>query len=103
MSDAVLPSDKEIEEIALRLHAARGKCVEAVQGCQAGYRPSSVRPYSITDVDPFTHKKGSTSQHQTKVPAEFTIIGDGKRIVLSWSDGDDAPPKWHRYEDKVRR
>lgn len=103
MADAALPGDKEIEQIALRMHAARKKCIEAVQGCQAGYRPSADSSYSTTPVDPFTHEKGNTEHHISRIPAEFTIIGGGKRIMLTWSDGDDAPPKWHRYENKNKR
>ena len=98
-----LITDEDIEQIAIRMHATGKYCLETIRGKKVLYRPRCHQCYTMTDVDPFTGEKGKEAEHKiTNHPAEF-IFGYGMptKTVLSWQAGDDKPPKWFRYEDKL--
>jgi hypothetical protein len=103
--DVEIPTDEEIERIAMRMHAAGKPCLETILGSKAFYRSRQEQSYTTASVDPFTGKRGEESApHKSEAPAEFTFGYDGPwRIVLSWKAGDDKPPTWFRYEDKLVR
>jgi hypothetical protein len=100
-----IPTDEEIERIAMRMHAAGKPCLETILGCKVFYRPRLAQSYTMTKVDPFTGERGKPSPPRKSMsPAEFTFGYDGPwKIVLSWQTGDDKPPTWFRYEDKLIR
>jgi hypothetical protein len=100
-----IPRDEEIERIAMRMHAAGQPCLETILGCKVFYRPRMKQSYTMTKVDPFTGERGKPPAPRKSVfPAEFTFGYDGPwKIVLSWRAGDDKPPTWFRYEDKLIR
>lgn len=100
-----IPTDEEIERIAMRMHAAGKPCLETILGYKVFYRPCSELSPTMTKVDPFTHERGQPSaQSKSASPAEFTFNYQGEwHIVLSWQAGNDKPPKWFRYEDKLIR
>jgi len=100
-----IPTDEEIERIAMRMHAARKPCLETILGYKVFYRPRQEESYTAVSVDPFTGKRGKQSApHKSAAPAELTFGYDGPwKIVLSWKAGDDKPPTWLRYEDKLVR
>lgn len=99
-----IPTDEEMERIAMRMHAARKACIEEVLGWKVLYRPRGDLKYSTTSLHPFTGQQGDTHDHKSNVPAEFTFGYDADwKIVLMWRDGDDAPPVWFRYEDRLIR
>jgi hypothetical protein len=100
-----IPTDAEIERIAMGMHAARKPCLETIVGCQVFYRPRQTQSYTTVSVDPFTGKRGEESApSQLEIPAEFTFGHDGPwKIVLTWKAGDEQPPTWFRYEDRLIR
>jgi hypothetical protein len=100
-----IPTDEEIEGMAMRMHAAGKPCLETVLGHKVFYRPRSEGGYTLTEVDPFTGEQGKPSAPRKFVcPAEFTFgYGGPWMVVLSWQAGDDKPPAWFRYEDKLIR
>lgn len=100
-----IPTDEEIERIAMRMHAAGKPCLETILGCKVFYRPRQAQSYTTVSVDPFTGKRGEESApRRSEIPAEFTFGHDGPwKIVLSWKAGDDKPPTWFRYEDQLIR
>lgn len=100
-----IPTDEEIERIAMRMHNAGKPCLETIIGWKAFYRPRQHFSYSTVKVDPFTGKRGEKSaSRKTASPAEFTFGYDAPwKIVLSWNAGDDKPLAWFRYEDKLIR
>ncbi len=100
-----IPTDEEIERIAMRMHAAGKPCLETILGCKVFFRPRLEHSYTTTSVAPFTDERGEPSAPRKSVsPAEFTFGYDGPwKIVLSWQAGDDKPPTWFRYEDKLIR
>jgi hypothetical protein len=100
-----IPTDEEIERIAMRMHAAGKPCLETILDCKVFYRPRQEQSYTTTKVDPFTGERGKPSAPSKSVsPAEFTFGYDGPwKIVLAWQAGDDKPPKWFRYEEKLIR
>lgn len=98
-----IPIDEEIERIAMRMHTNGKPCLETILGWKVFYRPRQDFSYSSVSVDPFTGKRDEESASAKALsPAEFTF-GHGApwKIVLSWSSGDDRPPTWFRYEDKL--
>ena len=100
-----IPTDEEIERIAMRMHSAGEHRLEIILGCKVFYRARMEQSYTTTKVDPFTGKRGKRSPPRKSVsPAEFTFGYNGPwKIVLSWQAGDDKPPTWFRYEDKLIR
>jgi hypothetical protein len=100
-----IPADEEIERIALRMHKSGKPCLETILGWKVFYRPRQQFSYSTVSVDPFTGERGPQSaQSKSDMPAEFTFGYDAQwKIVLSWNAGDDRPPTWFRYEDKLIR
>ena len=100
-----IPTDEEIERIAVSMHAAGKPCLETILGCKVFYRPRQTQPYTTVIVDPFTGKRGEESApSRSEIPAEFTFGYEGPwKIVLSWETGDDRPPTWFRYEDQLIR
>ncbi len=100
-----IPTDEEIERIAMRMHNVGKPCLETILDCKVFYRPRGEFSYSTVNVDPFTGKRGHQSPpSKSAAPAEFTFGYDGPwKIVLSWNAGDDEPPQWFRYEDNLIR
>jgi hypothetical protein len=100
-----IPSDEEIGRIALRMHTSGKPCLETILGWKVFYRPRQDLSYSSVSVDPLTGKRGEESAPgEAASPAEFTFGYDAPwKIVLSWNAGDDRPPAWFRYEDKLIR
>ncbi len=99
-----IPTDEEIERIAMRVHAPGKPCLEEILGWKVLYRPRAALKYSTASVSPFTEEHGDTQDHESQVPAEFTFgYGADWRVVLMWRDGDDATPIWFRYEDRLIR
>jgi hypothetical protein len=100
-----IPTDLEIQRIAMRMHKRGQECLETILGCQVLYRPRTEPSYSTAGVDPFTGARGQQSPpHRLAVPAEFTFGYDGPwKVVLLWKAGDDKPPQWFRYEDNLIR
>jgi len=100
-----IPTDEEIECIAMRMHAADKPCLETILGHKVFYRPRLEQSYTLTAVDPFTGEQGKPSAaSKSASPSEFTFGYDRPwQIVLSWQAGDDKPPTWFRYEDQLIR
>jgi hypothetical protein len=99
-----IPIDEEIEKIAMRMHKAGVPCLENILGWKVFYRPPQQSSIKSHSVDPFTGVIGKESAAIGEItPAEFTFGYDAPwKIVLSWVDGGDKPPKWFRYgEDKI--
>jgi len=103
--DVEIPTDEEIEIIAMRMHKSGKECLETVLGWNVMYRPRETFSHSTTPFNPFTGEQGEKSVLKNfATPAEFTFgKNDPWSIVLRWSEGDDKPPKWFRYEDKLIR
>src|SRR5437867_524137 len=97
-----LPTDKEIESIAMRMHSAGKPCLETILGFKVFYRPRKPLSWSTTEVNPFTGERGPQSeQYHSVAPAEFTFGYQApQKIVIAWQAGDDQPPQWFRYPDK---
>jgi len=97
-----IPADEEIERIAMRMHKSGKPCLETILGWNVFYRPRNPYSCSTVSVDPFTGKRGPQSAPKKMVlPAEFTFGYKAPwKIVLSWDDGDDKPPKWFRYGEE---
>ena len=87
----------------MRMHKGRKPCLETILGWKVFYRPRLESSYSLTSVNPFTGEQGEKSAPAKTVgPAEFTFGYNAPwSIVLSWKAGDDKPPAWFRYEDKL--
>lgn len=100
-----IPTDDEIERIAMRMHTSGKPCLETILGWKAFYRPKQDYSVSTVKVDPFTGKRGEkTARGKGVSPAEFTFGYDAPwKIVLSWDADDDKPPVWTRYEDELIR
>jgi hypothetical protein len=98
-----MPTEKEIERIAVRMHKGGKPCFEIILGCKVVYRPRGEFLYSTVNIGPFTGKRGHQSpSSKSAAPAEFTFgYGGPRRVVLSWNAGDDKPPQWFRYEDNL--
>lgn len=96
---ADIPGDAEIQHIANRMHTACTPCLETIRGYKVTYRSRQTHPYSTQFIDPFTCLPVNNPEpHAVDIPAEFTFgYGCPRKIVLSWSDGDNKPPKWIRY------
>ena len=103
--DVEIPTDEEIKRIAMRMHKSGKPCLETILGWKVSYRPMERYSYTTVSVDPFTGKRGPQSApSKSAVPAEFTFGYEAPwKIVLSWKAGDDRPPTWFRYEDKLIR
>ena len=101
--DVETPTDEEIERIAMRMHKNGKPCLETILGSKVFYRPRRTFSHSSRSVNPFTGEQGEESVPTiTDRPAEFTFGYNAPRhIVLSWNAGDDKPPAWFRYEDKL--
>src|ERR1700677_3832270 len=97
-----IPTDEEIERIAVRMHKTGKPCLETILGCKVFYRPRMQGTMTITNIDPFTGEKGTPSEpYKTSTWAEFTFGYEGPwQIVLLWQAGDDKPPERDRDEDK---
>jgi hypothetical protein len=100
-----IPTDEEIERIAMRMHRSGKPCLETILGWKVFYRPRQEFSHHSVNVDPFTGKRGEESAPGKSVsPAEFTFGYEAPwRIVLSWKAGDGSPPDWFRYEDELIR
>lgn len=100
-----IPTDEEIERIAMHMHAAGKPCLETILGCKVSYYPRRAQSYTTASVDPFTRERSEESAaRRLEIPAEFTFGRGGPwKIVLSWKAGDDKPPTWFRYEDQLIR
>lgn len=100
-----IPTDDEIERIAMRMHKSRKPCLETMLGWKVLYRPRQEFSYQTVSVDAFTGKRDAESApSEAASPAEFTIGYDAPwKIVLRWDAGDDSPPTWFRYEDNLIR
>jgi hypothetical protein len=100
-----IPTDAEIEHIAMRMHKSGKPCLEVILGWKVFYRPRQEFSYSTVRGDPFTGMRGEESAPgKSASPAEFTFGYDAPwKIVLSWNAGDDKPPTWFRYEDNLIR
>ena len=99
-----IPTDEEIERIAMRMHKSGKPCLEAILGWDVFYKPRKQYSYTTVSVDAFTGKQGTPSApRKSAVPAEFTFGYKAPwRVVLSWEDGDDKPPTKFTYgEDKL--
>jgi hypothetical protein len=103
--DVEIPTDEEIEIIAMRMHKSGKECLETILGWNVMYRPRENFSHSTTRFNPFTGERGEKSVLKNfATPAEFTFgINDPWSIVLRWGEGDDKPPTWFRYEDKLIR
>ena len=103
--DVEIPTDEEIERIAMRMHKSGKPCLETMLGWNVFYRPRENNPYTTTSFNPFTGERGEESaRSKSVIPAEFTFgKNDPWSIVLRWGEGDDKPPTWFRYEDKLIR
>jgi len=102
--DVEIPTDEEIERIAMRIHKSGKPCLETILGWDVFYKPRKPYSCSTVSVDIFTGKKGLQSAPKKMVsPAKFTFGYNAPwKVVLLWDDGDDKPPKWFRYgEDKL--
>ena len=101
--DVEIPTDEEIERIAMRMHKDGKPCLETILDWKVLYRPRQNYSYSRTNFNPFTGERGEESaRSKSASPAEFTFGHDASwKIVLRWSAGDDKPPVWFRYEDKL--
>jgi hypothetical protein len=99
-----IPTDEEIERIAMRMHKSDKPLPETILGWDVIYKSRKPISFSTVSVNPFTGKRGpQTASSKLAVPSEFTFGYDAPwKVVLSWKDGDDKPPKWFRYgEDKL--
>jgi hypothetical protein len=98
-----IPADEEIERIAMRMHKSGKPCLETILGWDVFYKPRKPYSCSTVSVDPFTGKRGPQSApSKSAVHAEFTFGYDAPwKIVLSWEAGDNRPPTWFHYEDKM--
>jgi hypothetical protein len=69
-----IPTDEEIERIAMRMHAAGKPCLKTIRNCKVFYRPRLEQSYTMTKVDPFTGERGKPSPPRKSMsPAEFTF------------------------------
>ncbi len=101
-----IPADEEIERIAREWHREGKPCLETILGWQVIYRPrDETRTMTLTEVNAFTGACGKkSSPREMKIPAEFTFGYDADwKVVLTWLNGNDEPPKWSRYEEKLIR
>ena len=72
--DVEIPTDKEIEIIAMRMHQSGKECLETVLGWNVMYRPRGNYSYSLTGFNPFTGEQGEKSASKNAAtPAEFTF------------------------------
>jgi hypothetical protein len=105
IADVEIPTDEEIEIIAMRMHKSGKPCLETILGWNVFYRPRENNSYTTTGFNVFTGERGEKSaKSKSVIPAEFTFgKNDPWSIVLRWGEGDDKPPAWFRYEDKLVR
>ena len=89
----------------MRMHGDGKPCLETILGWNVMYRPREIFSHSVTHFNPFTNEQGEKSALKNfATPAEFAFGYDAPwSIVLRWSEGDDKPPAWFRYEDKLVR
>jgi len=100
MTEANFPPDAEIERIARRMHSERIPRLETILGFPVFYRPRERTQWTMRPIDPFTGDQGHSSERTSDTPAEFTFnYGALVKIVISWQNGDDQPPKWFRYPE----
>ncbi len=100
-----IPSDDEIESIAMRMHKEGKPCLETIRGWKVLYCPQWASSFTGVRVDPFTGEQGERSAARPiAIPTEFTFgYGAPSNVVLSWNVGDERPPTWFRYENGVLR
>lgn len=80
-----IPTDAEIVRIAERLKGREDNFYEQIDDVTISYRTS----------------KGIATSLAVYVRAAGETLKRDWEIVLRWENGDDAPPVWHRYEDKI--
>ena len=56
-----IPTDAEIERIAMRMHKSGKPGLETILAWKVFYRPKKKSSYSTVSVDPFTGKRGEES------------------------------------------
>ena len=56
-----IPTDEEIERIAMSMHSAGKPCLETILGWKVFYRPRREKPYTTVNIDPFTGTRGEES------------------------------------------
>ena len=85
--DVEIPTDEEIERIAMRMHGDGKPCLETILGWNIMYRPRENFSHSVTRFNPFTNEQGKKSALKNfATPAEFTFGYDAPwSIVLRWS------------------
>jgi hypothetical protein len=100
-----IPTDEEIKRIALQMHAGGKPCLQTILGHKVYYHPREGYRRTTTEFSVFTGERGEPSAPSiSHFPAEFTFGYNGPwSIVLSWQAGDDKPPTWCRYEEKLIR
>jgi hypothetical protein len=101
-----IPTDEEIERIAMRMHKSGKPCLETILGLEVFYKPLKPNSFSTVSVDAFKDKKGTPSTpSKFDEPSEFTFGYNALwKVVLLWKDGDDKPPTKFLYgEDKLIR
>jgi hypothetical protein len=63
--DVEIPTDEEIERIAIRMHKHGKPCLETILGWNVIYRPRENFSHSVTRFNPFTNEQGEKSALKT--------------------------------------
>lgn len=87
-----VPTDAEIERIAMAMHRERRAQTQAFLGFLAEYRPARQIIGEPNDLP----------QTIPREAAEFVFgVSAPWRVTSVWTQGDDSPPVWHRHESRV--
>jgi len=97
---AIVPTDGEIQQMALTMHQAGQSVVQEVEGWIVVYQKTSQA--SLVQVDLLNKGERIGPSKSVTIPAWFEFgMSSSWRIRMSWEDGDDAPPHRHKYEENV--
>lgn len=92
--DVEIPTEAEMERVALELHGVGKPALTEVLGWRVLYLPAYPIRYTVQEVDPFDGKRiGAPDLHETTSVSYCTFGYEQEwSLTLSWANGEDQPP-----------
>ena len=92
--DIEIPTDAEMERVALELHSAGGPSLTEVLRWRVLYLPALPIRYTAEEVDPFEARRiGPPELHKSKTVSYCTFGYEQEwGVTFSWANGEDQPP-----------
>lgn len=92
--DIEIPTDAEMERVALELHGAGIPALTELQGWRVLYLPAFPIRYTVQEVDPFSARRiGAPELHESMWVSRCTFGYEQEwGVTLSWANGEDQLP-----------